>query len=94
MNLLLRLLVTFSLALTTTNAFAQAPDTILLNGKIVTADEGGTVHQALAVRDGRIVALGKSAAIKRLAGKKTRVVDLGGRVVYADGPFAKFEERH
>jgi hypothetical protein len=26
-------------------------------GKIVTADEGSTVHQALAVREGRIVAL-------------------------------------
>jgi predicted amidohydrolase YtcJ len=64
-----------SLALTAA-AFAQAPDTMLLNGKIVTADERGSVHQALAVRDGHIVAVGKSAAIKRLAGKKTRVVDL------------------
>jgi len=81
MNYLLSVLATLSLALTTTGAFAQIPDTILLNGKIVTADERSTVHQALAVRDGRIVALGKSAAIKRLAGKATRVVDLGGRTV-------------
>jgi predicted amidohydrolase YtcJ len=81
MNFLLSVLVTLPLALTTAAVFAQAPDTILLNGKIVTADEGNTVHQALAVREGRIVALGKSAAIKRLAGKQTRVVDLGGRTV-------------
>ena len=81
MNVLLRALVALSLALAAAGAFAQAPDTILLNGKIVTADEGGNVHQALAVRDGRIVALGKSAAIKRLTGKNTRVVDLGGRTV-------------
>jgi predicted amidohydrolase YtcJ len=62
-------------------ALAQKADTLLVNGKIVTADEKGTIHQALAVSDGRIVALGTSADIKRLAGKATRVVDLGGRTV-------------
>lgn len=62
-------------------ALAEQTDTILLNGKIVTADEKGTVYQALAVSDGRIVALGKTADIKRLAGQGTRVVDLGGRTV-------------
>lgn len=60
---------------------AQKIDIVLLNGKVVTADERGTIHQALAVRDGRIVALGESAEIKRLAGKDTRVLDLGGRTV-------------
>jgi predicted amidohydrolase YtcJ len=63
------------------NAVAQQIDTILINGKVVTADERGTLHQALAVSDGRIVALGKSAEIRRLAGTGTRVVDLGGRTV-------------
>ena len=81
MNFLSCVLVTVALALTTAGAFAQAPDAVLLNGKIVTADGGGTVHEALAVREGRIVALGKSAEIKRVAGKETRVVDLGGRTV-------------
>ena len=36
-------------------ARAQAPDTVLLNGKIVTLDARSTVAEALAVRDGRIV---------------------------------------
>lgn len=81
MNFFCRMLATVSLVLAAAGAFAQAPDTILLDGKIVTADERNTIHQALAVRDGRIVALGKSAAIKRLAGRQTRVVDLGGRTV-------------
>ena len=81
MNFFCRMLATVSLVVTATATFAQAPDTILLNGKIVTADEHNTIREALAVRDGRIVALGKSAAIKRLAGKQTRVVDLGGRTV-------------
>lgn len=63
------------------SAAAEKIDTILINGKVVTADERGTLHQALAVSDGRIVALGNSNEIKRLAGKDTRVVDLGGRTV-------------
>ncbi len=62
-------------------AMAQKADTVLLNGKIVTADERGAIHQALAVREGRIVALGRSVEVRRLAGKNTRVVDLGGRTV-------------
>jgi predicted amidohydrolase YtcJ len=62
-------------------AWAEQPDAILINGKIVSADEKGSIHQALAINDGRIVALGKSAEIKRLAGKASRVVDLGGRTV-------------
>ena len=62
-------------------AAAQTPDTILVKGKIISVDAQGGVHQALAIRDGRIVALGSSAAIRRLAGKQTRVVDLAGRTV-------------
>jgi predicted amidohydrolase YtcJ len=60
---------------------AQAPDTVLLNGRIVTLDARSTVAEALAVRDGRIAAVGASAAIRALAGPATRVVDLGGRTV-------------
>ena len=60
---------------------AQAPDTVLLNGKVVTLDGHSTVAEALAVRDGRIAAVGASAAIRALAGPATRVVDLAGRTV-------------
>jgi len=62
-------------------ALAQSPDTLLVNGKVVTADERGTLHEALAVREGRIVALGSTAEIKRLAGTQTQVIDLAGRTV-------------
>lgn len=62
-------------------ATAEKIDTVLLNGKVLSADERGTVHQALAIAGDRIVALGKSGDIQRLAGKGTRVVDLGGRTV-------------
>jgi predicted amidohydrolase YtcJ len=62
-------------------AFAQPADTILVNGKIVTADAKGTVRSAVAIADGKITALGTAAAMRKLAGPKTHVVDLGGRTV-------------
>jgi predicted amidohydrolase YtcJ len=58
---------------------AQAPDTILLNGKIVLTD--AEPAQALAVRGGRIVAIGDTAGIRALAGPATRAIDLAGRTV-------------
>lgn len=60
---------------------AQNADTALVNGKILTLDQGGTVAEALAVRDGKIVAVGRSADIRALAGPATRIIDLGGRTV-------------
>jgi hypothetical protein len=57
----------------------SAADTLLLDGKIVRF--GAAPAEALAVRDGRIVALGASRDLRALAGPDTRVVDLGGRTV-------------
>jgi hypothetical protein len=50
-------------------------DLILRNGDIWT-NTGGHV-QAVAIADGRIIAMGDDA--EKLAGEKTRVIDLGGR---------------
>jgi predicted amidohydrolase YtcJ len=60
---------------------AQSPDAALVNGKIITLDERSTIAEALAVRDGTIVAVGRSADIRGLAGPATRIIDLGGRTV-------------
>jgi predicted amidohydrolase YtcJ len=62
-------------------ASAQPPDLVLLDGKIVTVDAQSSIREALAIRDGKILALGSSAEMRRLAGPATRVVDLGGRTV-------------
>jgi predicted amidohydrolase YtcJ len=62
-------------------ASAQAPDTALVNGKIITLDRQSATAEALAVRDGKIVAVGRSADIRGLAGPATRTIDLGGRTV-------------
>ena len=42
-------------------AAAQAPDTVLVNGKIITLDARSSVQEALAIRDGKIAALGRSS---------------------------------
>src|SRR6185295_1758081 len=57
----------------------EPPDTILINGKLVVYD--GPSAQALAVRDGRIAAIGDTRSLRAMAGPATRVIDLGGRTV-------------
>ena len=70
-----------TLAAAAAPASAQAIDTILVNGTILTVDPQSSVRSALAVREGRIAALGSDADIRRLAGPKTRTIDLQGRTV-------------
>jgi predicted amidohydrolase YtcJ len=53
----------------------------MLNGKILTGDSRSSTYEALIVRDGRIVATGKSADLRQLAGRRARVIDLEGRTV-------------
>lgn len=62
-------------------ASAQTADTVLFNGKILTVDRDFSVQQALAIGHGRILATGTSAAMKKLAGEKAKLIDLGGRTV-------------
>jgi predicted amidohydrolase YtcJ len=54
-------------------------DLVLMNGKIVTADEAGTEAQALAARGGRIIAIGSDSDIEEFIGSETEVIDLIGR---------------
>ena len=62
-------------------ASAQAPDTVLVNGKIITVDDRFTIAQALAIRRERIVEVGTTAEVEALRGPQTRVIDLAGRTV-------------
>jgi predicted amidohydrolase YtcJ len=63
------------------HAQQPAADVILTGGKIITVDERFTIAQAVAVRGERIVAVGTNQEIARLAGPKTRRIDLRGRAV-------------
>ncbi len=56
------------------------PDTIFVNGDIYTQATPARV-QAIAVLDGRIVAVGTNDDISRLKGSHTQVIDLGGHFV-------------
>ena len=58
-----------------------APDAILHNGKIVTVNKDFSVVQAVAIKNGRFVAVGSDREILPLAGAKTQKIDLAGKTV-------------
>jgi len=55
-------------------------DLVIINGKVVTVDKEFSIAQAVAVKDGRIIAVGKNEELKELVGKKTKVLDLEGKM--------------
>jgi predicted amidohydrolase YtcJ len=59
---------------------------ILHNGRVVTQDAQNSIHQAIAIRDGRIVATGANAAILAMREAGTR----GDRSGRTDGA-ARFD---
>jgi urease alpha subunit len=76
-----KLLATLIISMWASLAHAQKADLIVTNAKIATLDSASTVAQALAVREGRIVAVGANEAVEALAGSATRRLDAGGRTV-------------
>ncbi len=73
----------FAVLLCTQSALVSAAaDTIFLGGPIVTVNTNNEEVEALAVKDGKIVALGQQADIKKnWSGSKTQVIDLNGRTL-------------
>jgi hypothetical protein len=69
------------LTLAGARAGEKAADTVLVDGKVITLDARERVAEALAIRDGRIVAVGTSAEILKLAGDRTEIIRLGGKTV-------------
>ena len=53
-----------------------APDMVLHNGKIVTVDEDFSIAEAVAIKDGNIVAVGSNGEVLALAGSTTERMDL------------------
>ncbi|MCP4424467.1 MAG: amidohydrolase family protein, partial [Chloroflexi bacterium] len=58
-----------------------APDQIWTNGRFHTLDAHNTIAQAVAVKNGRILAVGHTPEIEAMAGEQTERIDLNGRTV-------------
>ncbi len=69
-----------STAVVTHTARAAAPaDLAYRNGSVYTVDAKDSVQHALAILNGRIVFVGSDAGVDVYIGRRTRVIDLGGR---------------
>lgn len=65
-----------------------AADTVYLHGVVITVDDAQPKAQAVAVKDGKILAVGSDAQVGALKGPATRVVDLAGKTMtpgFVDG---------
>ena len=56
-------------------------DLLVKNAHIVTMDSAHTVAVSMAVRDGRILAVGGASQVARCASERTEIIDLGGKTV-------------
>jgi len=59
----------------------KAPDLILHNGVIWTVDAKNSTAQAVAIKDGRFMAVGSNSSVMKLRGGRTQVISLEGRFV-------------
>lgn len=69
-------LTTFSFAKTT-----KAPDVVYINGKVMTMDAKNSIKEAVAIKDGKIIAIGSSKKIKALRGPNTVIYNLSGATI-------------
>lgn len=78
-----------ALVSTAPRAFAaEVADIIYSGGSILTMDDAAPRAEAVAVKGGRIVAVGAAADVMKLKGDSTKLVDLGGRTMlpgFVDG---------
>ena len=63
------------------NRLNAYPDLIVSNGKIATMDRAMSEVEAMAIRDGRILALGSNDDILFLSGPATQILDAKGKRV-------------
>jgi predicted amidohydrolase YtcJ len=54
-------------------------DLVITNGKVITVDRDFSIKQAIAVKDGKIVAVGGNDEIKPFIASDTKVLDLNGK---------------
>lgn len=59
----------------------ESADLIITNGKIYTVDEANPIVEAVAIKDGKILALGSNSEIADYISEATQLVDLTGRTM-------------
>ena len=60
---------------------AVEPDLILHHGKVATVDAAFSIHEAVAVQDGKVLQVGSNAELLALRGPRTVLSDLQGRLL-------------
>jgi len=59
----------------------EVADRLLVGGTIITVDPNDTIAEALAIKDGRILAVGTNEEIEKYAGRSTERIELNGWTV-------------
>ena len=88
-NLIGKIIFVFGIVLTLSNCSQdisedvqdRIADTIVVNGDVKTVDPAMKNAEAFAIKDGRFLAVGSSAEIRKLAGDNTQVIDAKGATV-------------
>ena len=62
-------------------AAAETATLIFKNGKVITLDKESRIAEAIAMRDGKILAVGSNAEMQPFQGAQTKVVSLDGKTV-------------
>jgi predicted amidohydrolase YtcJ len=75
------IIVTAAAAPAAADKMDDSPDLVLYDGKISTVDANNSTVEAIAIRDGTIIARGGSRQVQALATKSTRLINLNGRRV-------------
>jgi predicted amidohydrolase YtcJ len=70
-----------ALALASSTLNAAEADLILHHGRVVAVDSAFSIHQAVAIKDGRILKVGSDQAVLADKGPNTELIDLHGKVV-------------
>lgn len=85
MKKLLRIVATIAVLLTFHGLNAAdeivTADLVLFNGRVFTVEKSLPWAEAIAVRDGKFIAVGTNAEVKKLIGKDTQTLDLQGKLV-------------
>ncbi|HBE41996.1 MAG TPA: hypothetical protein DDW27_12475 [Bacteroidales bacterium] len=82
MKHLLPLLSIITMLISSSCGKQEPADLVILNGKVLTIDDGNPLSEAIAIKGETIIAVGKNGKIKKLIeNEKTKVIDAAGRLV-------------